>query len=72
MLLSLDDAIRRGMVIAIGLTKERSPTRTQRVLDEHRAIYEAIARSDGQGAELAMRYHLDRVRQRVTDGTRDQ
>lgn len=69
---SLDDAIRRGMVIALGLTKERSPTRAQRVLDEHRAIYEAIARHDGQGAELAMRYHLDRVRQRVTDKTRDQ
>lgn len=71
-LLSLDDAIRRGMVIALGLTKERSPTRAQRVLDEHRAIYDAIARRDSQGAGLAMRYHLDRVRQRVTDRTRDQ
>jgi DNA-binding FadR family transcriptional regulator len=69
---SLDDAIRRGMVIALGLTKERSPERAQRVIDEHRAIYDAIARRDGQGAELAMRYHLDRVRQRVTDGKRDQ
>lgn len=69
---SLDDAIRRGMIIALGLTKERSPERAQRVLDEHRAIYDAIARRDAQGAELAMRYHLDRVRQRVTDGKRDQ
>lgn len=69
---SLDEAIRRGMIIALGLTKERSPERAQRVLDEHRAIYEAIARRDAQGAELAMRYHLDRVRQRVTDGKRDQ
>jgi len=42
------------------------------VLDEHRAIYEAIQRGDGQAAELAMRYHLDRVRQRVTDKNRDQ
>jgi DNA-binding FadR family transcriptional regulator len=69
---SLDEAIRRGMVIALGLTRERSPERAQRVIDEHRAIYEAISRRDGQGAELAMRYHLDRVRQRVTDRTRDQ
>lgn len=69
---SLDEAIRRGMIIALGLTKERSPERAQRVLDEHRAIYDAIARRDAQGAELAMRYHLDRVRQRVTDGKRDQ
>lgn len=69
---SLDDAIRRGMVIALGLTKERSPERARRVLDEHRAIYDAIGRHDAQGASLAMRYHLDRVRQRVTDGSRDQ
>lgn len=69
---SLDEAIRRGMVIALGLTRERSPERAQRVLDEHRAVYEAIVRRDHQGAELAMRYHLDRVRQRVTDGKRDQ
>jgi DNA-binding FadR family transcriptional regulator len=69
---SLDEAIRRGMVIALGLTKERSPERARRVLDEHRAIYDAIARHDSQGASLAMRYHLDRVRQRVSDGSRDQ
>jgi GntR family transcriptional regulator, transcriptional repressor for pyruvate dehydrogenase complex len=69
---SLDEAIRRGMVIALRLTQERSPERSQRVLDEHRAVYEAIARGDAQGASLAMRYHLDRVRQRVTDRTRDQ
>ncbi len=69
---SLDEAIRRGMVIAIGLTREGSPERAQRVFDEHRAIYDAIARRDAQGAELAMRYHLDRVRQRVTDRERDQ
>ncbi|MEC3947687.1 FadR/GntR family transcriptional regulator [Sphingobium sp. HWE2-09] len=69
---SLDQSIQRGMVIALGLTSERSRERSQRVLDEHRAIYEAIQRGDGQAGELAMRYHLDRVRQRVTDKNRDQ
>lgn len=69
---SLNDAIRRGMVIALSLTRERSPDRARRVLDEHRAIYDAIGRRDAQGASLAMRYHLDRVRQRVTDRTQDQ
>jgi DNA-binding FadR family transcriptional regulator len=69
---SLDQSIQRGMVIALVLTSERSRERSQRVLDEHRAIYEAIQRGDGQAAELAMRYHLDRVRQRVTDKNRDQ
>lgn len=68
---SLDQSIQRGMVIALGLTSERSRERSQRVIDEHRAIYDAIQRGDGQAAELAMRYHIDRVRQRVTDKNRD-
>jgi DNA-binding FadR family transcriptional regulator len=69
---SLDDAIRRGMTIALSVTKELSPERAQRVFDEHRAIYDAIAQRDSAGADLAMRYHLGRVRQRVTDASRDQ
>lgn len=68
---SLNDAIRQGMTTALSVTKEGSPERAQRVIDEHRAIYDAIARRDSAGADLAMRYHLDRVRQRVTDSNRD-
>jgi DNA-binding FadR family transcriptional regulator len=68
---SLNDAIRHGMTIALSVTKVGSPERAQRVFDEHHAIYSAIARGDAAGADLAMRYHLDRVRQRVTDANRD-
>jgi len=68
---SLNEAIQHGMTIALSVTKVGSPERAERVFDEHRAIYDAIARRDSAGADLAMRYHLDRVRQRVTDSNRD-
>jgi GntR family transcriptional repressor for pyruvate dehydrogenase complex len=41
------------------------------VVEEHEAIAEAIGRGDAEAAGLAMRYHLHRARQRVTDGQRD-
>jgi len=56
-----------SMTVALTLTREGSPDRTARVLDEHVRIYEAIAQGDGDGAELAMRYHLDQARRRITD-----
>jgi DNA-binding FadR family transcriptional regulator len=60
-----------GMSLALGLTREGSPERSRRVLDEHVRIYEAIAQGDGDGAEMAMRYHIDQARRRVTDRRRD-
>ncbi len=60
-----------SMTLALGLTREGSPERSARVLDEHARIYEAIAQGDGDGAELAMRYHIDQARRRVTDRRRD-
>jgi DNA-binding FadR family transcriptional regulator len=60
-----------SMTLALGLTREGSPERSVRVLDEHARIHEAIAQGDGDGAELAMRYHIDQARRRVTDRRRD-
>lgn len=68
---SLNDLIERGMTVALSMTREGSPERAKRVYDEHYGIYWAIAQRDMQGAELAMRFHLDRLRQRVTDGEKD-
>jgi GntR family transcriptional repressor for pyruvate dehydrogenase complex len=68
---TLHGIIERGMTVALSLTREGSPERAKRVFDEHHAIYRAIEQRDMQGAELAMRYHLDRLRQRVTDSQRD-
>lgn len=60
-----------GMSVALGLTREGSPDRSRRVLDEHSRIYEAIAQGDGDSAELAMRYHIDQAKRRMTDRRRD-
>ena len=67
----LDESIERSMRIALGITREGSAERARRVADEHQAIYDAIAPRDPSSADLAMRYHLDRSRQHVTDGQRD-
>ncbi len=67
----LNDTIQSAMAVALGITRAGSKERARRVLDEHESIAEAIARGDAEAAELTMRYHLHRARQRVTDGQRD-
>jgi len=69
---ALNQTIQHAMTVALGLTRAGSRERARRVFDEHEAIAEAIARGDAEAAGLAMRYHLHRSRQRVTDGQRDQ
>lgn len=68
---ALNETIRNGMTVALGITRAGSRERARRVYEEHEAIAEAIARGDGEAAGLAMRYHLHRSRQRFTDGQRD-
>ncbi len=68
---TLRGAIHHSMTVALGLTQIGSAERAWRVYEEHEAIRDAIARRDAEGADLAMRYHLSRARQRVTDGQRD-
>lgn len=67
----LSDPIRGTMTVALGLTRAGSEGRARRVIEEHEAIADAIEAGDGEAAGLAMRYHLHRSRQRVTDGQRD-
>ena len=45
--------------------------RGARVLDEHNRIAEAIAARQPESASLAMRYHIDQARIRLTDVERD-
>ena len=71
MLRTLGGTIRETMGVALRITQAGSQERARRVLDEHAAIAEAIARGDAEAADLAMRYHLHRSRQRVTDRQRD-
>jgi GntR family transcriptional repressor for pyruvate dehydrogenase complex len=67
----LNETIHQSMTVALGITHTGSKERARRVVEEHEAIAEAIRRGDTEGAGLAMRYHLHRARQRVTDGQRD-
>jgi GntR family transcriptional repressor for pyruvate dehydrogenase complex len=67
----LNETIESTMTVALGITRAGSKERARRVVEEHEAIAEAIGRGDAEGAGLAMRYHLHRSRQRVTDGQRD-
>lgn len=71
MLGSLHETIRHSMTVALGLTQIGSAERARRVYEEHEAIRDAIGRGDGEAADLAMRYHLTRARQRVTGGQRE-
>lgn len=67
----LSGPIQGAMTVALGLTRSGSKERARRVVEEHEAIAEAIQAGDAEAAGLAMRYHLHRSRQRVTDGQRD-
>jgi len=67
----LNETIHEMMTVALSLTRAGSRERARRVLEEHEAIAEAIEREDAEAAGLAMRYHLHRARQRVTDRQRD-
>ena len=67
----LNETIQQAMTVALGLTRVGSKDRARRVVEEHEAIAEAIALGDAESAGLAMRYHLHRARQRVTNGQRD-
>jgi len=68
---TIQNTTERSMMLALSITREGSQERAERVFDEHQRIYEAIALRDVEGATLAMRSHLIRARQRVTDHERD-
>jgi DNA-binding FadR family transcriptional regulator len=68
---ALNDTITGGMQVALGLTREGSRERSQRVVDEHVRVHEAILAREAASAEIAMRYHIDQARRRLTDRRRD-
>lgn len=55
------------MRIASNITVGRPVERRNRVLQEHRDIYNAISAGDGELAKLYMHYHLVAVRNRIMD-----
>lgn len=64
--------VEKWMSIATGLTaKMGSPERIKRVHDEHLRIIEALEERDVEQARLAMRYHLEQAKRRLTDHQRE-
>lgn len=55
------------MRIASIITVKRSHDRKERVLQEHRDIFQAISAGDAEQAKLYMHYHLISVRNRIID-----
>jgi GntR family transcriptional regulator, transcriptional repressor for pyruvate dehydrogenase complex len=68
---ALEERITAGMGVALGITGAAPAPRSERVLAEHARIYEAIAEGDPDSAEIAMRYHIDQARRRMTDRRRE-
>lgn len=68
---ALQGPILNVMSVGLGVTREGSRARQQRVIDEHVQIYEAILAGEPASAETAMRYHLDLSRRRLIDRTRN-
>ncbi|MCG5241536.1 FadR/GntR family transcriptional regulator [Azospirillum doebereinerae] len=68
---TLHAAVENSMTLALNITAQGSAERSRRVLDEHGRIYEAIAIGDSDAANLAMRYHINRARQRITEQQQD-
>lgn len=67
---SMRDLTLGVMDVATRLTRFGSQARRDRVLAEHRQIYEAIASRDGAGARVLMHYHLLQAKDRTTNDQR--
>jgi DNA-binding FadR family transcriptional regulator len=63
----LAERVKGGMSVTLSLTREASDQRRARVLDEHDRIVHAVRIGDAESAAIAMRYHLDQVRNRLLD-----
>lgn len=63
----LSERVKGAMYVTLSLTRQASEQRRARVLDEHDRIVHAIRIGDPESAAIAMRYHLDQVRNRLLD-----
>jgi GntR family transcriptional repressor for pyruvate dehydrogenase complex len=65
------DAVLSQMDVALKVTREMSRERARTVAVEHARILDNIVSGDGEGAEIAMRFHIDQARKRLTDRSRE-
>jgi GntR family transcriptional regulator, transcriptional repressor for pyruvate dehydrogenase complex len=62
---ALSDEISHLMHAGVDISRSRSDEFIQKMISEHKAILDAIRVQDGDGAALAMRWHLSEGRKRV-------
>jgi len=65
------EALRQHVAVGMhlhGLSLMGPRLKLERVFDEHKAIYEAIAAGDAEAAQAAMRRHLEGSRDRLFEG----
>ncbi len=67
---SLHDSIDKGMKLAHKLSWADNHVRLKKIFDEHVQVFDAIAAGDAEGAQNAMRHHIENARERIL-GTRD-
>jgi GntR family transcriptional repressor for pyruvate dehydrogenase complex len=67
----INEALLGFMRLSLSLTRTGSKQRTQRVLEEHAAIVDAIREQDGERARVAMQFHLGQAKRRMVDRNRD-
>ncbi len=67
LLQTIQDLVLGSMTVALKLTRLGSDERRERVLSEHRQIFDAIVTRDANAAALFMHYHLLQARNRTTD-----
>lgn len=71
LLQDLHATLTRFMRVALSLTRTGSKERARRVADEHAQILHAIQAQDGDGAQVAMLFHIGAARRRLIDRKRD-
>lgn len=62
---ALSDEVGQLMHAGVDISRSRSQEFFQKVISEHKAVVDAIRAQDGDGAALAMRWHLSEGRKRV-------
>lgn len=68
---SIQDSIASFREVTSHLTRTGSHERLLQVLSEHTIILEAIRSQEPEAAKVAMLFHFERLRSRVTDRTQD-
>ncbi len=67
---AMHDSIDKGMKLAHKLSWADNHVRLKKIFDEHVQVFDAIAAGDAEGAQNAMRHHIENARERIL-GTRD-